>query len=487
MESQEEDWNRRKSERRAQRERERELHDHVTAGISNEFLREIIVYLCEKDVTTPDMEYIFRFVPRTFGGYSVSDQAARSAFMFALEDAVFNRIEHNDLSVLLFLFTYFALFFLVIFPAGKVIEFLTFYFRVYSLGLRKLKDGHLYMVINWVVCEPELPSSLQNMPQIQLRREPEIRPHAGPSASKPYPEEAPEATRAPIPVPPPQRTLGFVGLMRNETLAFHVAVTTGHLFDDGDYRSARLSRDFADFSISPWQINGPRLQILPSCLRGLYGRPAFRQNWNPGRDCLDEICLLNAQDLTDEELIHYHSYFGHHDSARINCNFFFSLSREDEVSGLTDPGLFGSKEVVKKLRSHIGSELNFQICKFGAKTGATFGNLVAIEERKRGLNQGPLEHAMQHGSDSVHTFELIIDWIPEYHPFSDDGDSGSLVYALRVRHGREFIVPLGILQGSNGSNQSRAWLLASWCDEIYLHLDWELLFCHPLLCSHARM
>lgn len=197
-----------------------------------------------------------------------------------------------------------------------------------------------------------------------------------------------------------------------------------------------------------------RTELMPSFKRGYYTQPSYRQGL-PRRDCMDEICLIDAHCLPQNQLQFLHF------SDPIDCNSLYSPEDEDPLAAAENPAHFEEPEYLHSLRKFVPLE----VFKHGAKTGFTEGKLRFIEKLD---------------DDEVPGYMLLIEWISPSEPFAEDGDSGSLVFA---KHNGK-IVPLGIHYGSE-EGVSHAWLLWSWCCEIQESLNADLLFCVHPKCEYA--
>lgn len=102
------------------------------------------------------------------------------------------------------------------------------------------------------------------------------------------------------------------------------------------------------------------------------------------------------------------------------------------------------------------------------------GYLVRIEEFLREGSQ----HSIDPDDDETPCFSIVIDWISPTEPFSDGGDSGSLVFA--TINGQT--IPLGIHYFSKRFT-SYAYLLWSWCTEIEMVFDIDIYLCGPDNCA----
>jgi hypothetical protein len=133
-----------------------------------------------------------------------------------------------------------------------------------------------------------------------------------------------------------------------------------------------------------------------------------------------------------------------------------------------NPILFKETVVYATLRNLLKLS-SFEVFQLGATSSLTTGDLLGIVEDRQGLNQPTIMTLSNPNLDVVHTYQLIIGWRNNSR-FSRDGDSGSLVYTKHQVNKDLFIVPLGILHGSNEKKrESYAWLLGSFLSFTFFH------------------
>jgi len=253
------------------------------------------------------------------------------------------------------------------------------------------------------------------------------------------------------------------------------------------------------------------------------GRPAFRRQWSLARPGLDEICLLEIPQASEQFVLTCLI-------KNLDCNKISSISPEI-TSYSNSPGT-PTLEDVASLQIWLHDHGPLEVFKNGAKTGETSGWLFELEEIFEGQGQpsihlrgnpgrprdsgsfsdnsgslsessGPLSEnsgsfSENSGSisdnsgslsensaasifyDNTPIWILLVKWLSPEVPFAESGDSGSLVFA-RVDG---CIVPLGIHYGSKG-DVSRAYLLHTWWEEMENldpHNETDFYFCNPLQC-----
>lgn len=210
--------------------------------------------------------------------------------------------------------------------------------------------------------------------------------------------------------------------------------------------------------------------------------PAFRRKWPLARPALDEICLLEIPQASDQFVL----------SCLINdldCHKISYIS-PDTTSDSESRGIPTLADV-SSFQSWLRISGPLQVFKNGAKTGETAGWLVELEEVMDGLGQLPIHFLRRSMSfsdtssssteidqDDTRVYTLNVKWLSPEMPFAEPGDSGSLVF---TRVGNR-VVPLGIHVGSIG-DVSRAYMLHSWWQEMDKLEDTDFYFCNSLQCS----
>lgn len=350
-----------------------------------------------------------------------------------------------------------------IFPLGIVEEVGLTLFSIYAYTWSQPYNRTTHLVAPWYGKEePQLPEFLQDVPYFELRlgRDPRnIRPQVSCKILCVEPQSISAVMQ-------PTRSfgsLGFLGLLEEDThnggRVRHVGVTVGHILDDSIEDIVELETDDQMYSV--------QLHPAPNFERRGRRRPAFRNHLPRFRSCFDSICLLEADTLSAElmDLLHI--------SNAIDCNALFSVPEGIPlVDSPWDPALLDSEHVLKSLTQMLPLEVH----KHGAATGQTTGQLVDIEDLENNDS-----HSKQTLGDDTLAKQLVIEWLSPEKPFARDGDSGSLVYAKK--NGK--IVPLGTHHGSDeGLRLSYAYLLWSWCEELYRKLGLRLTFCPPGRCPN---
>jgi len=235
-------------------------------------------------------------------------------------------------------------------------------------------------------------------------------------------------------------TLGFILTAEAESDRRHVVATVGHVI--GGFGRKAFMKTLTDERCI-------FLNTVAGCERHL-GRPAFRRKWPLARPALDEICLLEIPQASDQFVL----------SCLINdldCHKISYIS-PDTTSDSESRGIPTLADV-SNFQSWLRISGPLQVFKNGAKTGETAGWLVGLEEVMDGLGQLPI-HFLQRSmsfsdtssssteidQDDTRVYTLNVKWLSPEMPFAEPGDSGSLVFT-RVGN---CVVPLGIHVGSIG-------------------------------------
>lgn len=260
-------------------------------------------------------------------------------------------------------------------------------------------------------------------------------------------------------------SVGFIGTYsEGEDVDHHVVVTAGHIFDETTSDEVHIATITNNLPVVSEELPEPT-KLMHQFQRKGRKLPRFRK-LAPRRECMDEICLIDGEPLPQLQIQHLHL------SDPVHCSAFYPIPEdEDPLVAAQDPILLDGEKVVLALKQRIP----FKVFKRGVQTGLTMGTLLEI------VPSDKLSEKMNsRGNLAVAAYYLKIKWVSDEKPFAVSGDSGSLVYA---RHDG-MIVPLGIHYGSE-ENESYAWLLWSWCREIYETLNAELVFCVYPECPYA--
>jgi hypothetical protein len=252
-------------------------------------------------------------------------------------------------------------------------------------------------------------------------------------------------------------SVGFKGFLETVNRSDRVIV-----LDEQTTEDAFVYGPEADTQSEMPQTSQPaqkRLDVMNNFQRSIHRSPQFRSRWPHLRSCMDEICVVDTEGLSDTELNRLRF------PQQIDCNALFPEVKSEGAKLAASFAAFHECEtVVGTLRNKIPSMVHKQ----GAKTGHTTGIVVGLEEYEENYGQ---QSRIGPETDDVYAFRLVVEWLSYDELFTDSGDSGSLVYA--EQEGK--IVPLGIHVGSS-EGRSYAWLLWSWCDELYTWLNAYLIF-----------
>lgn len=136
-------------------------------------------------------------------------------------------------------------------------------------------------------------------------------------------------------VSPGSGTVGFIGFLRNDDSSQHVLATVCHIMDVTDQDTVIIETD-ADglFELSQTVIS-TQTELMPSFKRGYYDQPSYRQG-QPARQCMDEICLIDASCLPTNQLRLLHH------SDPVDCNALCTLAEDDIfIDAAQSPRVFG--------------------------------------------------------------------------------------------------------------------------------------------------
>ncbi|KAL1969220.1 hypothetical protein VTN77DRAFT_474 [Rasamsonia byssochlamydoides] len=125
-----------------------------------------------------------------------------------------------------------------------------------------------------------------------------------------------------------------------------------------------------------------RLRTADGCERTL-GRPRFRQRWPSPRQCLDEICLIEADDLERSEIKCRFS--------NLNCHAFVPCDPQcqlNEFDVSVDPSVQGGFE------SGYGTAVQFLYTNMARLVGYTSSLLVRLRRIPGSVNQEALQSSL---------------------------------------------------------------------------------------------
>jgi hypothetical protein len=453
--------------------------DVIPAQLSENDIRNILSVPTEKRdelYRVHDAETVYQYIPRVYDDFTISNDRARDILCLAVELALHERLKKID--------GYVSTFFPVLRADKPCLGY-----SYAHLTDKKLADGRWqYTVYYWRGQDFTLPDFLKDLPIITACEDEADGPLPGfrwerlalatidPDLGR-KPDNRPAS-----PNTPPQEpfagigSIGFMGVFDRGDVQTNVVVTVGHVIDTND-------EGVCIIGMTPDLTRLVELQPIDECKRewdddfAREGRrkPRFRKT-RPFNPCLDEICLLSMDGLPEDHP--FHSQFF---EVTVHCNSFYTIPPELR-STIPDYMITRSPRLADNVSHLIKSLRNIMpiaVYKHGVGTGVTAGVMFATRPYSRcNRNASTIDNdddgqGLLSKQDDLQC--IVIKWLSANEPFADEGDSGSLVFAML----EEQVVPVGIHFGSDRARyESYAYLLWYWCAELENSLDGELLFRH---------